>query len=383
MPNPERALDSLRNELQKIEATLAEAETREQGIATELEMLEQKVKLQDELVRLERSQARQMRDSVLVLNAEITSGEILLWDLAANLEEFSAREQDVSQSLARAVLADHRLGAWAALELIAGSASWKELTARRALVRRLRTRQSETYISLVRTRDSLSSVESQVSERTLTLDGQRKVLAARISEASTRERQLQMDEKAFEREKRALRKQLKKTQGSRESLLARQKEIEDAKSAVENLVSRIAQGEPVTGVPLQLLKGHLPWPAEGQIVERFGMVRNEQLQTTTENPGIELATTSDAYVSCVAEGKVSSVTWLRGFGNVCIIEHPGTFYTVYARLNGVSVNANDQVAAGTALGQAAYDPATEQYRIHFELWQGREKKNPLEWLQAH
>ena len=313
MPNPERALDSLRNELQKIEATLAEAETREQGIATELEMLEQKVKLQDELVRLERSQARQMRDSVLVLNAEITSGEILLWDLAANLEEFSAREQDVSQSLARAVLADHRLGAWAALELIAGSASWKELTARRALVRRLRTRQSETYISLVRTRDSLSSVESQVNVRTLTLDGQRKVLAARISEASTRERQLQMDEKAFEREKRALRKQLKKTQGSRESLLARQREIEDAKSAVENLVSRIAQGEPVTGVPLQLLKGHLPWPAEGQIVERFGMVRNEQLQTTTENPGIELATTSDAYVSCVAEGKVSSVTWLRGF----------------------------------------------------------------------
>jgi septal ring factor EnvC (AmiA/AmiB activator) len=148
------------------------------------------------------------------------------------------------------------------------------------------------------------------------------------------------------------------------------------------MIGKMARGEPMSGVALSVLRGSLPWPVIGRLVSRFGIVRNRKLATVTENPGIELAATADAAVSTVAEGRVSSVTWLRGYGNVCIVEHPGSFYTVYAKLGQVVVRPRDELRAGEIIGYPGFDAGSEDYRVHFELWSGKEKKNPIEWLQA-
>ena len=381
LAEPDRALDSLRTELERIEGKLKEAETHEEDLASELEMLEQKVQLQNELVRRQRRNAGQIEDSLSLLNAEIFANESALWDLAARLESLNSDRDNWGRSLARTLLTEHRMGEWAGLELIAGSESWREVAERRRLVGRLKELESNAIGALVRLSDSLEIIESTVNQQTLALTNHKDLLTAQSAEATRLEKQLRTDEKMLVQEKSALRKQLQKAQGNRELLTSRQEEIEQAKTAMEELMARVAQGEAITGVPLQLLKGQLPWPVGGTVVEKFGLVRNQLLETTTENPGIEVAASDEAAVSSVADGRVSSVTWLRGFGNVCIIEHPGAYYTVYARLNRVTVAANEQVAAGSLLGYPAYDAESEQYRVHFEIWSGRDKKDPLDWLQ--
>jgi len=248
-------------------------------------------------------------------------------------------------------------------------------------MRRLKAYESDAVAALSRSLDSLETIESDIQQQTLHQNEQRTLLATRVSEATQFETRLSADERLLEREQSALKKRLKKVRGSRESLQARQQEIEQAKAAIEELVTRVSRGEPVTGMPLNLLKGFLPWPVEGAVVEQFGLIRNAELETTTENPGMELQAASDAPVISIAEGRVSSVTWLRGFGNVCIIEHPGSFYTVYARLGEVDVAADETVAAGTVIGYPSYDGISGDYRVHFEFWAGREKKDPLAWLQ--
>jgi murein hydrolase activator len=116
-------------------------------------------------------------------------------------------------------------------------------------------------------------------------------------------------------------------------------------------------------------------------VERFGKSRNSELETVTDNPGIELICKAGEAVQSVAPGRVSSITWLRGFGNVCIVEHPGSFYTVYAKLGEVSVKANDVVTDASVIGYPSLDPLNNDYRFHFELWDRREKQDPLTWLE--
>jgi murein DD-endopeptidase MepM/ murein hydrolase activator NlpD len=38
------------------------------------------------------------------------------------------------------------------------------------------------------------------------------------------------------------------------------------------------------------------------------------------------------------------------------------------------------VHTGQSLGTAGLDGISGQYRIHFELWEGKRKQNPLDWL---
>ena len=377
----DRTLDSLRRELQDIENKLAEAEARESDALTALDLIEQQTALQEELVRKQRVQKKLMQDSVAVLTTSIGQNEASLWAMAAQHETWSMNRDAVSKSLGHALLTNRRFGRWAGLELMAGADTWKELVQRRSVVLRLMTYETNAVAMLSRSLDSLEALEAAIQEQTFALSERRKLLASQVEVVAVLEAQLSTDERLLEREQSALKKRLRKVRGSRESLQARQQEIEQAQAAIEELIARVSRGESMAGMPLNLLKGFLPWPVDGAVVVKFGLIKNAELETTTENPGIELEAASDAPVMSIAEGRVSSVTWLRGYGNVCIIEHPGSYYTVYARLGQTEVRADDAVSAGTVLGYPSYDGESGNYRVHFEFWAGRDKKDPLAWLQ--
>ncbi len=376
-----QALDSLRTELDRIEAKLADAAASEQGVLAELDMVEAKAALQQELVRQEQELTSLLRDSVDVNSQLIAAMQATLWDLGETHEDLSALHADAASSLAKALITERRLGEWATLEFLSASDSWEELVERRAVWLRFRERQQGGFVAVHRTLDSLQATEAMMQSQSLALTRQNAELSLQIEDAAALDRQLESDRRALKNNRLALKRQLKRVQSDRALLQARQNEIQAATSAIEEMVTKLAHGEAVSGVPLQLMKGSLPWPVEGDVVERYGLTRNAELQTVTDNPGIDLASNSSADVVCVADGQVSSVTRLRGFGNVCIVEHPAQYYTVYARLASVNVKPGDHVIAGSVVGAPGYDAATEKYRLHFELWAGREKKDPMAWLQ--
>jgi septal ring factor EnvC (AmiA/AmiB activator) len=154
-----------------------------------------------------------------------------------------------------------------------------------------------------------------------------------------------------------------------------------ALGAIEDMIASALSGKAIAGTPLNLLKGKLPWPVQGTLIEKFGKTKNTQLETYTDNPGIELSCAEGDPVRAIAAGTVSSITWLRGFGNVCIVEHPGSYYTVYARLGQVLVEPQTVVSDTSIIGYPGLAPLSNDYRFHFEIWDRREKQNPLTWLQ--
>ncbi len=127
------------------------------------------------------------------------------------------------------------------------------------------------------------------------------------------------------------------------------------------------------------LKGRLNWPVErGKIVRKFGENRNKKLNTVTLNYGIDIKTTHDAEVRAVAEGVVSAIDWLPGYGSVIIITHKGNYRTVYSHLSDIYVKEGDKVKAGSILGRVG--ESLEGNVLHFEIWNSRQKQNPVVWL---
>lgn len=127
------------------------------------------------------------------------------------------------------------------------------------------------------------------------------------------------------------------------------------------------------------LKGNMSWPVSaGKVVRDFGENKNQKLKTVTLNYGIDIESKPKEKVFAVAQGVVSIIDWIPGFGSIIIITHKGDYRTVYGHIVSIKVNEGDVVNAGTLLG--VVNESLEGDIIHFEIWSERNYQNPETWL---
>lgn len=128
------------------------------------------------------------------------------------------------------------------------------------------------------------------------------------------------------------------------------------------------------------LKGKLNWPiSKGKVVRKFGESLNPKLKTLTVNYGIDIRAAGDMSVKCVAEGVVSAVEWLPGYGTVLIISHKGNYRTVYGHLSEVFIKEGDKINTGGVIAKVG--ESVEGNILHFEVWNGRQTVDPEIWLR--
>jgi len=167
-----------------------------------------------------------------------------------------------------------------------------------------------------------------------------------------------------------------------QALQQRKQSIDDKKiSRDEKLISKNEE-DMFINLPqfssFSRMRGNLPWPVNGRIVNRFGEQRNPLLNTVTLNFGIDIATPYGTPVRAVADGRVSIVHWLPGYGNIIIITHSENYRTVYAYLSEILVNEGDIVKRGDVIAKSGESLTGEM--LHLEIWKEREKQNPELWL---
>lgn len=142
--------------------------------------------------------------------------------------------------------------------------------------------------------------------------------------------------------------------------------------------SRVPVAAPAGG-SLDARKGKLRWPvSQGNIVAHFGNQTHPTLKTITQNTGIDIAASVGSPVSTVADGQISKILWLPSYGNLVIISHNGGYYTVYTHLAEISGVEGGKVKEGEVIGYTG--EALNGPRLHFEIWKGKEKQNPEQWL---
>ena len=128
------------------------------------------------------------------------------------------------------------------------------------------------------------------------------------------------------------------------------------------------------------MKGKLPWPVPGKIISRFGNQKNRKLNTITENVGIEIQAPVGEPVMTVLDGVISTITYIRGHGNIIIVDHGGGFNTVYAQIEDIRVRENEYIQSGDHLAKIAKNGKSNNGKLHFEVWGNQQKLNPEHWL---
>jgi murein DD-endopeptidase MepM/ murein hydrolase activator NlpD len=132
-------------------------------------------------------------------------------------------------------------------------------------------------------------------------------------------------------------------------------------------------------VPFGDRRGRLRWPvSSGRVQAKFGNVTHPVLKTVTQNTGIDIATGTNSTVYAVADGEVSVLSFIPGFGNVLILNHYDGYRTVYAHLSDVFVTEDQRVTEGMEIARSGETVSGSV--LHFEIWHEKDKQNPETWL---
>ena len=122
-------------------------------------------------------------------------------------------------------------------------------------------------------------------------------------------------------------------------------------------------------------KGKLVWPVQGKVIKKFGPQWNPRLNTTLDNPGIDISSRANLPVKSVFDGYISTITFIAGYGTTVIIDHNNSYYTVFTHLENLLISENMNVKEGQNIGYVSNDNI-----IHFEIWGNNQKLNPEKWL---
>lgn len=124
------------------------------------------------------------------------------------------------------------------------------------------------------------------------------------------------------------------------------------------------------------LRGKLRLPVKGEIAGRFGMPRAEGGATWK---GVYIRAAEGAQVQAVAAGRVVFADWLRGFGNLLILDHGDGFLSVYGNNESLLLEAGENAAAGAAIATVGNSGGNPQSGLYFELRHQGQAFDPLKW----
>jgi len=144
--------------------------------------------------------------------------------------------------------------------------------------------------------------------------------------------------------------------------------------------------EPPPSSRFARLRGKLILPVQGQIASRYGAPRlDEDGQPQAGAPawkGLFIRAESGSPVHAVAAGRVVFADWLRGFGNLMILDHGEGFLSVYADNEALLHGVGDAVDTGEVIASVGNTGGSAQSGLYFEMrFQGR-PFDPLTWAVA-
>ena len=85
-------------------------------------------------------------------------------------------------------------------------------------------------------------------------------------------------------------------------------------------------------------------------------------------------------VHAVADGRVVYADWLRGFGNLLILDHGGGYMSLYGYNEGLLRQVGEGVKGGDAVAQVGASGGAEESGLYFELRRDGKPFDPLRWV---
>ncbi len=360
-------LQKIRDEIKAHKSDLMQVQSREKSLLSQLEQTEKEMSLTAKLVQ-------QLNREQQLKTYQIEQTKQAIGRLSQNLDKLKS-------DFAKRLVYLYKQGKYSDWELILTSQSINQAFYRYKYLRILSDIDKKTADHIHFNIVSINNKKNQLTEE---LADQNQIIA---------EKKRYQQNLAVQKRQRD--SQLNLAKKDKNNLIAQIREKEKAAKQLSDLIANLEKEREtrrqelerqrqLAGIreknPFLDSQGRLEWPVYGQVVGKFGLHKHPTLNTLTENSGIDIEVRKGTPVRSVLDGVVTTITYIRGFGNTIIIDHGSGFYTVYSHVENVNVYEKEYVTKKTVIAEVGDSGSLSGALLHFEIWSNRTKLNPEEWL---
>lgn len=155
-----------------------------------------------------------------------------------------------------------------------------------------------------------------------------------------------------------------------------------AQRAAEPVVGEVrdAAGPTPTGVRFGQLRGQMRFPVRGELVGRFGAPRADGGTTWK---GVFIRAGAGADVRAVAGGEVVFSDWLRGYGNLIIVDHGSDYLSIYGNNDALLKEVGERVSGGDAIASVGSGGVGSESGLYFEIRHQGQPLDPMQWVRLN
>ena len=231
--------------------------------------------------------------------------------------------------------------------------------------------QEDVVSGFLRSLDELRSAEAA-------LDSKQRDLAGMVRAANLKKQELEIEARKYA----AL---VQETRKNKDTFKQTIDELSASAGQLQTMMNKIISQEwvlPAAFVPLYERRGKLPWPLEGKVVTNFGFERHPDFLTVVMNKGVEISPAKDkSLILSVHTGKVVYADYFQGYGNLIIVDHGMTYYSLYGHCAEFLVAVGTMVRAGQPLAMVGDTDSLKGECLYFELRYKTKALDPLQWLK--
>lgn len=355
---------------------------QEKGVLTQINTLDQKKQVTEQRIRILELRLEKVKGSIAGLRAEMETAERDLATMQGLLEE---RMVNI-----------YKYGGVAEFNLLLSSSTAHEAMGTSYLLNKIAL-QDQGMI------DGVLAKQEELRQAAAKMESERKSLADNTTKLAS-ERKNYHDEIARSndylgkvRKERSLQEQsLKELQDAQQelqrtivALMKKKREEQERARAAAAAAAAAAKGSGTTATrpaapqPQVFVPsgGRLGWPVQGQISSTFGTRVHPVFKTKIMHTGIDIRAPHGTPVKAAGAGEVLYAGWLRGYGQIVILDHGNDLSSVYAHLSSIAVREGAVVKKGQAVGSVGSTGTATGNHLHFEVRQGGDARDPMKYLR--
>ncbi len=176
----------------------------------------------------------------------------------------------------------------------------------------------------------------------------------------------------------SLDKQLKKQGGNLSRLEDEAAQLQNLIKSIEKLFADAPESE-ISRKSFAKLKGKLAWPLKGKLRKLFGRTKP---QSDLRWQGVKIEATNGSHVMAVSHGRVAFADWLRGLGNLIIIDHGNSYLSLYGHNESLFKTAGEWVEAGDVISSVGSSGGEQKAGLYFEIRKKGKPQNPTRWCKS-
>ena len=352
----EQRLSRINGQIKDLKARLDSEARKESSILTSLA----KINLNKSIVERE----------LAARNVELERGRADLAAIQANIRTLRAGIDRERESIERTLVTLYKFGRVDFFQFLLQARDIETYASESKHLALLARGQDDLVADYMASLEELRAAESA-------LEGKQTDLAEMARAANLKRRELDTEA----RKSATLVQEIRKNRTTYQQTL---KELSESAEELQKLMNKIISQEwvlPAAWVPLYERKGKLAWPLEGRIITPFGFEKHPDFNTVVMNKGVEISPGKDkSLILSVHPGKVVYADYFQGYGNLLIVDHGMTYYTLYGHCSEFLAAVGDMVRAGQPVAVVGDTGSLKGECLYFEVRYKTKALDPLQWL---